>query len=295
MGKSHKNRSNGNRGWNDKNTLKIKSIGDRAGAYVWLTNQTADVYESRMNNSDLVIMIITYLIGSSGIAPLIATDNVYIIKWINGIIMAITIIVGIAKTIQRSLNYQKNIKKHGWASAQYTALFLDIQKVLQDPIPQRPRFNKFYLNIQKKEINLRQKTPYIPENIVSIYYNKMGNAALKPEILFGDVHTIEVCVDTDTPIAADIKPTSSEIDENIEKSTFERHRSYSSAFRKSKRNLKQSDPDVDSESNSDSDSESILTGSELQKAKRISEKKRYELERYFIDGSMLDVRAIQNH
>jgi len=259
-----KKKTKSQNGWTDDNWDKCKIIGDRAGAFVWLTNHTSEYYEKNEKYFEPFIIISAYLLGGGGIPSLVATDNLDLIRIVNGIIQGMVILLGIVKHLYQWMEYRKKIKKYGWASASYTTLFLEIEKTLNEPIEHRPKFNKFHTNIQKKEFSLQRKTPYIPESIIKDYYKTMGAHALKREVIFGANHNIDNALDPAETDSAERRRQlynqtyyvgspgqNIELNKNIRKTNF----------------------------STNADNKNYVP-----KPQKISEKRRYDLERYWVDN-----------
>jgi len=311
-----------NRGWSDKNILKCKTIGDRAGAYVWLCNTTSNSYEQRSKYIQFGIIAFTFIISIAGVPSIIWTDSADLLKISAGIIAGLVTLLGFIEGAMEWLGYPKSIKKHGWASSQYANQFMDIERTLSTDVKSRPRFSKFYAQIKKKEFSLQSKTPYIPPRIFKSYYKILGNQALRRELLFGDVNVIDVYVEDEKSTLAKDLPDSNEIHNEVKKSQSQRHKEYRKDFRKAKSTPRGStssrmsdtprgdthsedelpqtnyDPNKykssmkkfkefvvgNDSSGSDSDDESDdKEGYRI--VKRIADRRRYELDRYFIEGN----------
>lgn len=260
--------------WSEKSTLKCKTIGDRAGAYVWLLNKTAEYYESIDFRVGVGLIVTAYLLGTGGMPTLIANADPLTIKIVNGIIQGLMVILGTAKVAILAFGFNKRISKHRWASAAFSGLFIDIQKTLGQPVDKRESFHTFYERIQEKEFSLKRKTPYIPPHIINQYYYTLGPKALSTEILLGDVQEIDVYIGKPTKL-----PTSADLTTMMTRSKSIRHKSYEEDFAISQRNLKQSNS---LEAVVVDDGQESSHGQYITKAKKVSEMRRYALERYFI-------------
>ncbi len=255
--------------WSEKTTLKCKMIGDRCGAFVWLLNRTAEYYENIDFNIGIGLIVAAYLLGTGGMPTLIANADAEIIKIFNGIIQGLMVLLGTAKVIVLAMGFNKRVSKHRWASSAFSALFIDIQKTLAQPLDKREGFNTFYQRIQEKEFSLKRKTPYIPAKVITSYYNTLGAKALAMDILFGDVQEIEIFVETGKE-SSHAKPTSADLNDVLSRSKSVRHKSYAEDFAISMSNL--------------NDLKEVVV-EDMNKAKKVSELRRYALERYFIDAA----------
>ncbi len=238
--------------WTDDNILKCKMIGDRAAAYVWLTNRASDYYDFYRNIAEIILIIFTYIFGAGGIPSLAISNDIHIIRIVNGIIQGGMILLGLCKTIFEWFNVTEKIKEYGWASAAHASLFVDIQRMLDQSPADRREFSQFHTQIIEKELGNMAKTPHIPSRIIRDYYECMGTKAIPKNVLFNEgAGEIEVIVDTDFNYKSD-SPTHKQIDEYVKKT----HRK-----------------------------KDELTDSEITPAVKhtLSSKKLYELDRYFIN------------
>ena len=273
-------------GWTKGNTLKCKTIGDRAGAYVWLSNKTARRYEKTASIFEITIIVIMFILGGGGIPSLVATDNLTVIMAVNLTIQGLLMLLGTVKAVYEYLDYQKKIKKHNWASTQYSNLFIDIQKMLQTPESDRPKFSEFYAQIEKKEFSLQRKTPYIPENIIKEYYAKLKSRALKRDILFGHSLEIDICIDAGDNPTISVAPTDSEINSSMKKARSVRHEDYAETLKisnKSKSSPRNISIPFSPKKSNTLKAQDSMSPRDKRKVKKLNDKKRYELERYFID------------
>lgn len=173
--------------WTEENELACKKAADRAGAFVWLYNETTITYKRRKNIFNLIIAGGGYLLGSSGIPTLfINWSNV---KWINFIIQILMIIMGIISTIYVVLAYDKTVEKCTWASSKFSSLFLEIKKEVDKDPKMRIDYATFYEKIYLAESEVRQSGIYIPDKIIEKYYNRMGDYAINFDELF--IHHID--------------------------------------------------------------------------------------------------------
>lgn len=261
--------------WNDKNVLKCKTVGDRAGAMVWLTNHTAEYYGMIDQYSEIGLNILTYILSVGGAPSLIVSNNLDVIRIVNGIVQAMLLFIGLCVSIKTWYGFNKRISKHRWVSSAYQALFLDIEKMLQLPEHKREAFHSYYKKIQEKTFKLQQKMPYISPRVVKLYYKTLGTRALSSEILFGDVQQIEINIDENKPLSNEV-PSTHEIFAAIKHTESVRHKNYEAEL--NRYNL------GEVVIQNDSELESSTTNPTLAKAKRISDQRRYELERYFINS-----------
>lgn len=183
--------------WSQKEILKCKSIGDKAGAYVWLTNRTARKYHRIQRYAGIFMILFSFLTGASGIPSLVATEDLTIIRIVNGIVQGCLFFMGLVNTILEYINISDIRDKHLWASAAYGSMFIDIQKTLQTPADKRPDFAIYFASLQEKDFELSRKIPDIPKDIVKSYYQIMGTHAIKQDILFNDSDNLEICIDNE--------------------------------------------------------------------------------------------------
>lgn len=85
--------------WSDRSTIKCKTMGDRAAAFVWLANRVAEYYESIDFNLNLAIIVIGYILAIGGVPVLIVTDDAQIIKICDGVIQSLIGLLATAKLI----------------------------------------------------------------------------------------------------------------------------------------------------------------------------------------------------
>jgi hypothetical protein len=260
--------------WSEKTTLKCKMIGDRCGAFVWLLNRTAEYYENLDFHIGIGLIVSAYLLGAGGMPTLIVDIDAEIIKIFNGIIQGLMILLGTTKVIVLSLGFNKRVSKYRWASSAFSALFIDIQKTLGQTPDKREGFHTFYQRIQEKEFSLKRKTPYIPATVITSYYNILGPKALAMDILFGDVQEIEILVEGGKELSH-AKPTINDVNIILSRAKSIRHQSYADDLIISKRDFKTPVSEQDL-------SAVIVETPDIRKAKKVSELRRYELERYFI-------------
>jgi hypothetical protein len=265
--------------WSEKSVLKCKTIGDRAGAFVWLLNKTAEYYESIDFNIGIGLIVAAYLLGAGGMPTLIANVEPSIVRIINGIIQGLMVVLGTAKVAIIAFGFNKRISKHRWASAAFSGLFVDIQKTLGQPVEKRESFHTFYQRIQEKEFSLKRKTPYIPPRVIKQYYITLKAKALATEILFGDVQEIDVYIESGKEFLANKPLTNADITNMMTRSKSLRHKTYEEDFAISKRNLKLDEVVI-------KDDALESSHGDLTKAKKVSEMRRYALERYFIGDEL---------
>lgn len=237
--------------WTNENILKCKMIGDRAAAYVWLTNRAADHYDFYRNVAEVLLIIFTYLFGAGGIPSLAITNDVTIIRIVNGIIQGAIILLGLCKSIFEWMNLTEKIKEYGWASAAHASLFIDIQRMLDQQPGDRRDFSQFHTQIMEKELGNMAKTPHIPSKIIRDYYACMGVKAIPKNVLFNEGAGEIELIDADFNYKSD-SPTNKQIDDYVKKTNRVRDE---------------------------------LTESEVKPKikKTLSSKKLYELDRYFIN------------
>ena len=253
--------------WNTSRILKCKIVGDRAGAMVWILNHTAAYYDNLDQLTEIVLIVLTFLLGIGGIPSLVLTSDLTIVRIVNGIIQGIMLCIGLCKTIKTWYGFNTRISKHRWASSAYNSLFRDIDATLQKPANKREVYHTYYKKIQEKTFELLQKTPYVPPKIVKLYYATLGDTALSAKILFGGVQQIDIesgIVDSHIPSTRDIFAA-------LKHSESIRHKCYKDELNRSKVILTRPKNSPKGDFN------------DLAKAKRVSETRRYELERYFID------------
>lgn len=199
--------------WSQKEVLKCKSIGDKAGAYVWLTNRTARKYHRIQRYTGIFMILFSFLTGASGIPSLIATEDLKIIRIVNGIVQGCLFFLGLLNSLLEYIDISDKRDKHLWASAAYGSMFIDIQKTLQTSAFKRPDFAIYFASLQEKDFELSRKIPDIPKDIVKSYYQIMGTHAIKQDILFNDSDSLEICIDNEEmlttggaiPLTADIE------------------------------------------------------------------------------------------
>lgn len=215
-------------GWSDENIARCKVIGDRAGAHVWLANQTIEYYEHIDNVLELVITLFLFIFGSSGISTLLAIQEDYS-KIINLILQSMIILSGVLSGIKKWLDYKKRIRRLNWYSTKCSDLFLDIEKNLNIKKSSR-KFPKYYKEIQKKEFILQREMPYIPKNIIKKYYKMFQNHALSHDILFDSSSTT-------IEIYAKKNPTNKELDDECKKQEKKRKEIRRQSIKRTERNI----------------------------------------------------------
>lgn len=181
---------NKDRGWEDDHEKRMKLIGDKRAAFVWLYNQTAKHYEKWNNIFALVVLVGSYVFGTSGIPVLFSSNNCATIHGsLRYVILALqisTIIIGIIATVHRFLKYERKIAKVRWASGKNAALYDDIKRELGRIRTRRQEYETFYDRVMKVESQLRQEAPFIPGHIMEQYYKKMGQRALPYDVLYNE-------------------------------------------------------------------------------------------------------------
>lgn len=201
--------------WTEKSELRCKAIGDKAGAYVWMSNAAAEKYMFYEDVIGIATVVFTFLLGGSGIPALAATADVHTIQIVNGVVQGLVFLSGFFMAIIQYYNIPGTREQYRWCAASYSALFIDIQKTLQHTPDKRAEFSFYYAHIQEKHFELIGKTPEMPPDIVQKYYRKLGNAAICEDILFNDIDTIDVYVDSERDITASVMPEHQSIKDSL--------------------------------------------------------------------------------
>jgi hypothetical protein len=256
------------KGWTEENVKIVKTIGEKRAAYVWLYNETANYYEGWNTFFVVVLAISGYLLGTTGIPSLFATENcstVLKLRWLNLTIQILVICMGVFGTIHKLLDFVKEIGKARWASGKNAALFTDIRKELRKPPEERQEHNKFYDKIIDAESKLQGEAPFIPEKIVKRYYAKMGNHALKYELLFSNQVEIEIYQ----------QPTGTASEDHISQA-----KKAEKVARRERREILKQNEEVQ---NIDVVPVENPAANRVSEYKKLTTKQRYELEKYFFD------------
>lgn len=171
--------------WNIPQEKLYKKIANKAGAFVWLYNACADYYTKLQIWMNIVLCVVIFVLGSSGI-PTLFTSGWSGAKFINLSIQIAMICVGVFGVINKQLNYTERIKEYSVASEKNTYLFMEIRKELAKDTGQRLMFAEFNEKISTMEIEISQNQIIVPDRIITSYYKKMGDQAIKYEDLFGN-------------------------------------------------------------------------------------------------------------
>lgn len=159
-------------------------IANRAEAFNWLCNETANYY--RIINITLLttIVIFSYIFGSSGILSLFSGVGDQSFIYVNLAIQIMVIITGIIGTITKSLSLDEKITRCRIVSLRYTILFLEIKKEINKDISKRMDFDIFYEKINSEEVDLKNDSIHFPKYIYKKYYRKIGQNSIKFENLY---------------------------------------------------------------------------------------------------------------
>ena len=271
--------------WTNKAEVRCKTMGDRAAALVWLLNNTANYYENIDNKLTIAIGVLGLLLSGGGISTVIADVEPHIVRIFNGIILGLLLLLSCGKLAITLYGFSKRISKHRWASASFAGLFSDIQKTLEKPAEKRESFHTFFERIQEKEFSLNRKTPYVPPRIIKKYYETFKDRALESSILFGNIQEIDVFIENGKNFMVSKPPSSEAITTMLQHTKSVRHKTYERDLAESRRNLTPisvagSEPALDSVRDDNNQEPESSTG--IAKAKKASDVRRYQLERYFI-------------
>lgn len=172
--------------WTKNNENVCIDIVNRSEAFVWLLNETATYYDRLNTIFNLIIVIGTYLFGSSGIPTLFIESKTVDLRYFNLVIQISVIIIGIISTILKPLNFGGKSSNYNIASFRYSILVRDIKKELNKNKSDRNNFNTFYEKIGNEEAELKHDYMIIPEMILKKYYKKFGKNAISYGDLFSD-------------------------------------------------------------------------------------------------------------
>ena len=259
--------------WSQKEILKCKSIGDKAGAHVWLTNRTARKYNRIQNYAGIFMILFSFLTGASGIPSLVATTDLTIIRIVNGIIQGCLFFLGLLNAILKYIDISDTRDKHLWASAAYGSMFIDIQKTLQTSADKLPDFAIYFASLQEKDFELSRKIPDIPKDIVKSYYQIMGTHAIKQDILFNDSDSLEICIDNEELLTTGgVIPPTADIESALKQTRSRRLK-----------NTPREPRDVLKNFSAPSTPKTPSSPTDAEKKKRDGDEKiNFQLERYFI-------------
>ena len=183
MAKTKKHKQILENNWNTKNELECKMIGEKASAFSWLHIETASSYEFKNKIFNLIIMIGSYLFGTTGVSTILSSNEN--MKYVNFIISILVLCLGVISTINKILDYPKKISQQKWGANRNSTLFILVKRELNKPRNKRQDFFNFYKNITNFQLKLQKNAPDIPGVIVKKYYSKFGKNAMKYSQLFG--------------------------------------------------------------------------------------------------------------
>jgi hypothetical protein len=171
--------------WTLEKEQICKSIGNRAGAFVWLCNRLA-TSDRRMNTAfSFIVMVGSYVFGTSGIPVLFAGDQSITI-YINLAIQIAMILMGAIATTSNLINYEKRISAESWSSGQWSTLYLQVANELNKDAASRQDYETFYSDISDANNANMQSNPDIPNWIITEYQTKMSQNALTYDELYGE-------------------------------------------------------------------------------------------------------------
>jgi len=169
--------------WSSTQIRSCQIIANRAGAFVWLYEETTEYYQKQSMFFTILIAIGNYVFGSTGIPTLFATGWEGI-KYITLGIQICVIIMGIIGTIFSVLDYNKKITRTSWALTKYNSIFLEINKELRKDIDSIADYTTFYTKIIDDENEVKSSAVPVPDKIFTRYYSLMSSKALTYNELF---------------------------------------------------------------------------------------------------------------
>jgi hypothetical protein len=177
--------------WNTERENRIKRIGDKAAAFVWLYNSTADFYQFWSKFINIFIASCTYILGPGGIITiLVVPQDDIVLKWIIFSIGVLTILVGVVATILTILKLDKKIGRSRHSSAKNANIFKEIKAELALARDDRQSYDKFYKKILDQEIKLQTEAPDIPSYIFNKYQSTFYTRAFTKGELYQEPMTI---------------------------------------------------------------------------------------------------------
>lgn len=177
--------SEGDNGWNEELEQNYIAIGDRAGARVYLYNETADFYSKINSGFSLFLVMASYVIGVAGISIAFSVDCEDA-TYVNLIIQLATIAVGTVEAAHRFLGLENKIAQLRWSSGKASSIFLEIQRTLSREPAHRSRPDDFCDMIASAESELRTYAPNIPGWVFFKYKKKLKDRALSYDAVYGD-------------------------------------------------------------------------------------------------------------
>ena len=182
--------------WTPEKEEKCRLIGNRASAFVWMSNQ-ASAYYNRINKILTVMTTISsYLLGGSGIPVLFATAE-FTSKYGNLGIQIGMITVGIIQTVQQVIGVSSSAGKYQILETQNQALVQKIQLELSKEVESRSPYEAFYDDLITMESDLKTQNNDIPKRFIDSYYKTLGTSALSYATLFIDFSSSPREVGTD--------------------------------------------------------------------------------------------------
>jgi hypothetical protein len=167
--------------WDAYAENSCKSIGNRAGAFVWILNALAAYYAQCDFILSLIVTIGKYLSGGAGLIVLFKGDNN---PDINLAINIFVLTLGVISTAQLFINFNAKVGSDRWLSGKCGNLFLKINSELAKPIARRQAYTQFYQDLLTLENDYRTSLPTIPDAIMTKYTATMGSGALPYSQLF---------------------------------------------------------------------------------------------------------------
>lgn len=155
--------------------MDFHNIANKAGAFVWLYNATAEYYGYISYVFSGLLIVLSYFVGIGGTATTFTLDEDFI-SYINLITYIISLIVGSIEALHRFLNLEEKIARSRWAAAKYSNIFREIRR--------QKKFSKSFaekINELEKEL---EDAPPIPKIIFWWYNRKMKENAIPYQELY---------------------------------------------------------------------------------------------------------------
>jgi hypothetical protein len=166
--------------------MSAELLANRRGALAWIYKELANDLSIWNRRWTVIIMITAVIFGSSSAFSVIFKNESLMSGKYRPLLITIQILTVIASalpTLQTIYDYGNRIKIAQEASTESYNLFAGIKEQLEDKIPTKDILRK----AREKDNALRNTDPVVPDRIIKKYREQFGNAAVKYDVLFGNV------------------------------------------------------------------------------------------------------------
>lgn len=166
--------------------MSVELLANRRGALAWIYKELANDLSIWNRRWTVIIMITAVIFGSSSVLSVISKNESLMNGKYRPLLITIQILAVLASalpTLQAIYNYGNRIKSAQEASTESYNLFASIKDQLEDKIPVKDILRK----AREKDNILRNTDPVVPDRIIKKYREQFGNAAVKYDVLFGNV------------------------------------------------------------------------------------------------------------